>query len=133
MKMAVKREEIPFESLLGKTLTEIRVAQDKESMTLVDSEGALYEFYHEQDCCESVYIDDICGDLDDLKGYPILIAEEETNEQDTSEEEDHNDLVVWTFYKMSTMKGSVTIRWYGGSNGYYSVGVNFDRVTDNGV
>ena len=29
---------------------------------------------------------------------------------------------------MQTIKGSVTIRWYGESNGYYSVGVGFHEV-----
>ena len=32
--------------------------------------------YHEQDCCESVYLEEIIGDLDDLIGSPITMAEE---------------------------------------------------------
>ena len=79
--------------------------------------------YHCQDCCECASIEDIVGNIEDLKGSPILMAEEVS-------EDDPNacDLGMWTFYKLATIKGYVTIRWYGTSNGYYSVSVNFERV-----
>jgi hypothetical protein len=74
---------------------------------------------------------DIVGDLEDLIGYPILLAEEVTNDSDVNppgvEIPEYQDSFTWTFYKLATIKGSVTISWYGQSNGYYNESVSFRR------
>src|SRR5690606_26744979 len=84
------------------------------------------EMFHWQDCCERVYIEDIIGDWEDLIGNPILKAEERTSsdEQEWQEKDEWRDSFTWTFYEIATIKGSVTIRWYGESNGYYSESVD---------
>jgi hypothetical protein len=85
--------------------------------------------YHSQNCCEYVSIEDIEGDLDDLIGYRILQAEEST--QDATKNEDRYDKsATWTFYKLATIKGYVTIRWFGTSNGYYSERANFAKIKE---
>jgi len=84
--------------------------------------------YHSQECCESVKIEDFCGDLDDLVGSEILLAEKVTNNENPKPDGE-DEFFTWTFYKLSTIKGSVTIRWYGESNGYYSEEVDFEQVT----
>jgi hypothetical protein len=77
---------------------------------------------HSQDCCESVYIENIDGDLDDLIGNPILHAE-----ASTKDDPEAGEVGMWTFYKIATVKGWVDIRWYGSSNGYYGIGVDLDE------
>lgn len=105
--------------LFGQVLTQIEQI-DNEELIFHTEGGKVYTMYHQQDCCESVRIEEIIGDLLDLVGSPILQAEE-------SSEDGANDwgTSTWTFYKFATVKGYVTIRWVGESNGYYSERVDF--------
>lgn len=83
--------------------------------------------HHEQDCCESVAVEDLEGDVADLVGQVLLHAEEVVNgeeEGQSGEEDDYHESTTWTFYKFRTTGGDLWIRWLGESNGYYS-----ERVT----
>lgn len=118
-----------LDDFIGKTFVRVENINDEELIfTLVD--GAQYVFYHKQDCCESVTIDDICGDLNSLVGSPITMAEEICHESI----EDNNGSQTYTFYKFATVKGYATVRWYGYSNGYYSEAVDFEvrQVSNHG-
>ena len=116
-----------IKELLGKTLTQIEISEDKREIKIVTSEGENYRQYHDQDCCESVYVEDVIGDLNDLIWQPLTMAEESTNSKDNPKEA-YEERWTWTFYKLATIKGYVTIRWYGCSNGYYSESVYFEKV-----
>ena len=118
------KEEIEFSTLAGKTLKTIVVDADEAEIDFETAEGEKFRLYHEPDCCEYVRVEEIIGDLADLVGVPLLQAEEAYNSGDTSEGSQ-----TWTFYKLATIKGSVTLRWLGESNGYYSEDVSFIQVT----
>ena len=109
--------------LKGKILKDIKI-EGTESILFIDKDDIEYEMFHDYDCCENVYIEDICGDINNLIGSEIIMAEEVIN-RDLSPLNKYDESYTWTFYKFATVKGYVTIRWYGESNGYYSEEVDF--------
>lgn len=119
--------ELEFKELVGKTLESVcgKVGDDRIEFRTTD--GKEYIMFHSQDCCESVHVEDISGEISDLLGSPILQAEESSN--DTGPEGYKYDYqpesMTWTFYRIATTKGQVVIRWLGTSNGYYSERVTF--------
>lgn len=114
--------------LEGKTMSKVEDIRSKilrftVAGDVVDEPSEIYEFYHDQDCCESVYIEDIEGNLSDLVGLRLELAEKTEKECEECSESG-----TWTFYRFRTVKGSVTVRWLGESNGYYSESVSLRRV-----
>ena len=120
----MKEKEVQIEDLLGKIIISIEGNIGDDVMTIYTSDNNQYRLYHDQDCCENVDIQDIVGDLNDLLNTPILQAEEITNNDDTFGKIEYPDSFTWTFYKLATIKGYVTISWLGESNGYYSESVS---------
>ena len=111
-----------IEKLIGQVAKTVTNAHDLELIFDLEN-GQTARFYHEQDCCESVSIEEIHGDLNDLVGQEITQAE--FVYENANIEDDYN-TATWTFYKFATNRGSVTVRWYGTSNGYYSEFVDFE-------
>ena len=113
--------DFDFEKLTGLTLTSVERKVEKRNsgdmLVFKDSDGGVYEMYHDQDCCESVWLDDQCGSWEDILNVPILSAHVVEAEQCRG--------CTWTFYTLVTIYGSMTLRWIGESNGYYSERVSF--------
>lgn len=116
-------ETIILEDFIGKVFTKV-ANENNEELIFTLADGTQYVFYHYQDCCEIVTIEDICGDLSDLENRPITMAEEYQHKR--VEDNDCGDGSTYTFYKFATDKGYVTVRWCGSSNGYYSEAVDFE-------
>ena len=113
-----------IEDMRGKVFTSIR---NEDTELVFENATERFVFFHQQDCCEHVSIEDVCGDLQDLVGEPLLLAEEVEGETPVDFNEREYESVTWTFYKFATRKGYVDVRWLGESNGYYSEGVSLGR------
>lgn len=113
--------------MVGKTFKSVKQIGNDTIEFVSDTET--WTFTHDQDCCESVNIEDVNGDLSDLEGSPITLAEQVSSEGVAQKNEEYPDeSFTWTFYRFATVEGYVTIRWYGTSNGYYSERVDIYRV-----
>lgn len=110
--------------IIGKTMSSVTQTGD-ESILFVTTTGERWLMFYDPDCCAECSIEDVVGDLNDLVGVPILMAEESTNSENSKDDERQS--FTWTFYKFATVKGYVTVRWYGQSNGYYSETASFER------
>lgn len=118
-------DEVDVSILKGLILSRIERSDDQIDFETVC--GRKFTMYHTQDCCESVYIDSVVGDLQDLVGSPILLSECVASDK-LPPKDRWDDSYTWTFYKFATIKGYVDIRWYGSSNGYYSESVDFLEI-----
>ena len=116
--------EARIEDMVGKVFTSVR---NEDTELVFENATERFVFFHQQDCCEHVSIEDVCGDLQDLVGEPLLLAEEVQGETPVDFNEREYESVTWTFYKFATRKGYVDVRWLGESNGYYSEGVSLGR------
>jgi hypothetical protein len=116
-----------FTDLVGQTLKEVRVRETgRDAITFELEDGRKFLMQHNQNCCEVVDLDDIDGLLPDLVG-PVLNAIEVTS-TDAGPRDDDDGHYTWTFYRITTNKGTVVLRWYGTSNGHYSETVDFEEM-----
>lgn len=117
-------------NVIGKTIVDIKT-DNYEYISFLFNDGSAMLMYHSQNCCESVTIDDINGDLNDLIGTPIILAELRTNVNEGGPDNEYDESYTWSFYTFRAHKGFVDIRWYGTSNGYYSEDVDIEYHPSN--
>ncbi len=127
--------EVETLKIEGMTLSAIAISDDRENIHFVFQDGREAFMRHSQDCCERVELIDIVGDLDDLINTPLVVAERRTKMADGevfpgNDDGYKEDSATWTFFTFRTIKGTVTMRWFGGSNGYYSETADLYPVND---
>ena len=116
-----EREWVEFGVLEGQTITKIENKDDAE-LIFTTAEGNQYLMYHQQDCCEDVWLDDSDG-LDDIIGQVVRRA---TESSQAIEDMDYDyGTGTWTFYSIITDKSIANLVWRGESNGCYSESVDF--------
>jgi len=116
-----------LQDLTGLTITKVTGLEvDSDLVKFEFDDGNVIIMHHEQDCCEHVYLYDICGDKADLEGGTVLSFTESTNTDDPTGI-DYPDSFTWTFYNIATSKGYVNMRWLGESNGCYSEKVDIEN------
>lgn len=124
-------QDDPLKMLVGETLESITISFYRDvEMTFVCRGGNCYRAYHMHDCCETVRIHDIDGDLNALLGSPITDAREEVSDEWPSdvEREQYIESFTWTTHWIETETARVRIAWLGFSNGCCSEDVHFGRT-----
>jgi hypothetical protein len=126
-------ETIPFSTLSGLVLEKFEKIktwdQGDYDKIVIHASGRKFVMYHESDCCESVTVESITGNVEKAIGETIIDATENSN-KDEPKIEGTDDSWTWTYYTIRTQSETIVIRWYGSSNGYYSESVDFCEMTD---
>ena len=124
----MKYSNFEMEEMKGEIFTEIVKSKDddyNDFLMFIGKQNS-FVFYHLQDCCECVAIEDISGNLKDLLESPLTMAEVVSEDAKVGQECDESG--TWTFYKFATINGYVTVRWLGESNGWYSEEVDSYKI-----
>lgn len=113
-----------LKNIIGKTIISIiGMKQDSEKIIFELNNGEKWKMYNDQDCCENVWLEDINGDINVILNSPILRFDEKIENNENASESG-----TFTFYTIATAKGYLNLRWNGESNGYYSEGVDFEKL-----
>lgn len=119
---------IELDSLVGEVLTHIDVSESNEEIRLTTQSGRIILIYHDQDCCESVKIEDTEGDWHSLIGKVLIETKKEEYPQGDPPPE-YPDSWTRTVLKFRVDDATVISRWIGESNGYYSESVDIEDIT----
>lgn len=125
----METERSSFDLLEGEILTHIDVNEEANQILLTTESGRTFLIHHEQDCCESVIIEDTQGDWGKLVGKVVeQVTKEETYKGDPPPE--YPDSWTRTTLKFKVNDATVICRWIGESNGYYSETVDISEILE---
>lgn len=106
------------EDMIGHIFTS--VSNDGRFINFEMKDNIKLELGVPEDCCNHGEVEDIIGELSFLENSPILMAESVNNHDFENKDKKTDYENTWTFYKFATIKGYVTIRFFGSSNGHYA-------------
>jgi len=111
--------------MIGETIKYIDVDEYDHQIRVETESGRVFLIYHKQDCCESVRLVDINGNIKNLKGKVI---EDFTHmSKQFSDELGHGSKTI-TLITFFVDDSTVTTRWIGESNGYYSEEISVEEI-----
>ena len=102
-----------------KKIKSIVLTENDTIVQIVFDDDTHIQQYHEQDCCESVWVSQVDSNPDrfiNAEAYSIT-------EKVSHCVEGSDDSCTATFYTLATSKGYLDWHWQGESNGYYSESV----------
>lgn len=111
--------------LVGETLAFIDASEGE--ILLTTQSGRRIRIHHEQDCCETVRVEDTQGNWHDLIGKVIIEATEDVQPQGDPPPE-YQDSWTRTTLIFKVDDATVISKWIGESNGYYSESVDIEEL-----
>lgn len=117
-----------FEVVKGQVIESVEgLEKQSEELVINFKSGNSIKMYHEQNCCESVWLEDF-EEPKNLIGSTIIKLVVDENQEGSGWGSR-----TWTFYKLMTTKGELFLRWCGESNGYYSEDVDIKYIELDGT
>lgn len=107
-------------SLVGKTILDMKIASDKKALLLVLSDNPEYIIRMDGDCCSSTWIEHI--ELPAM-GFPCIVSSVEELPM-SSKEESYSSIQMYGL-KIVTNTGEIVIDYRNESNGYYGGNICF--------
>jgi hypothetical protein len=121
--------DVNFFELKGQIIKEITGLEKNSPEVNIVTNQTTYKLYHHQDCCESVFVENVIGDEKDILNEEIIFAEEDAGANDPDWYDEHyNDSHTWTKYVLKTESASLEFWFLGESNGYYNESVSIKKI-----
>jgi hypothetical protein len=117
----VNKDMDKFKDLVGRKIKSISVHPYEVHFEL--DKGERYRLYHSQDCCETVGVNGVFGDISSIVGGDVTQAIEEVfSDHDPEgyvrEEKEYRDYsYTWSIFKLVTTYGKLEIRFWGNPTG----------------
>lgn len=101
--------------LIGKTITELKIAEDKTALLFVTDSGEI-KVRCDADCCSFTWIEHI---ETPALGFPAKVLSAENIEMPDLGDMPECDVVSYYGFKITTDKGDLVIDYRNDSNGFY--------------
>jgi len=122
-------DNVNFFELKGQIVKEITGLEKDSCEVFIRINNGTYKLYHEQNCCENVYVENVIGDEKDILNEEIIFAEEDAGANNPDwYTEDRFVSCTWTKYVLKTKNASLEFWFLGESNGYYSESVSVEKI-----